>query len=144
MTRLHSRYPALADKILRASTEGLQRVVGTAVRLAIQKWDAESALAKAILAAVDGREQLQASARERLRESQQRWDKRYLEMQEELESNKQLPAEGLRAFHRARALAAVLYAIDPLDATRATEVVYEALASSTDERAAERKISKSV
>lgn len=119
-------------------------MVGTAVRIAIQKWDAESALAKAVLAAVYGREQLQASARERLRESQERWDSRYLKMQEELEANKKLPAEGLRAFHRARALAAVLYAIDPLDAIRATEVVYEALASSTDERAAEHEISKSV
>ncbi len=56
-----------------------------------------------------------------------------LDVQDSIEAHEELPAAALSSFRRARALAAVLGAIDDVDAAAATDVIYETLASSSKE-----------
>jgi hypothetical protein len=89
----------------------------------------EGDLLDATLAAVDGRKTLRPELRERLVDLQQRWDDRYLDVQDSLEAGEQPPAEALEAFHRARALDAVLGALEEADGPATTDIVYEAIMS---------------
>jgi hypothetical protein len=68
------------------------------------------------------------------------WDNSYLDMQDTLEAHQSLPREAVESFRRARALAAVLGATDPVADAEATEIVYEAIASSTNEKEAAETI----
>jgi hypothetical protein len=132
-TRLHSKYPELARLILALPPAKLRLVVATAAKLAVQNAGLESDLLREVLAAVDGREVLQPDVKKKLIELQQQLDDSYLDAQDSAEGQQALPAEALQSFYRARALAAVLAAVVEVDATEATEIVYEAIASSSNE-----------
>ena len=141
-TRLHSKYRALAERILSAGHETLSRVVGVAARLAVENAGVEDAAGSAI-AALNEKAPFDAEARQRLVDQQAYWEGQYLDAQDAMEDSSTLiPRQAaLPAFRRARALAALLEASGRLDGTRVTEVVYEALAASPDEGAAVKMIS---
>lgn len=108
-------------------------IVTTAAKLALPNAGLEGELLRDALAAVDGREALQSGIKERLTELQRQLDDSYLDAQDSPEGQDELPAEALRSFYRARALAAVLAAVAEVDATGAVDVVYEAISSSLNE-----------
>lgn len=133
MTRLHSKYPELARMIVNASRDKARLVVRTAARLAVDNAGLEGDLGRAALAAVDGRERLQSETRAQLEELQRQWDDRYLAVQDSLEADQEFPADALVLFHRARALAAVLGALEAANGVAAANIVYETIASTSDE-----------
>jgi hypothetical protein len=134
-TRLHWSHPDLAQTILDLPPSKVRLVIGTAARLALENADLDSKLANAVLAAVDGRATLFSSDRAQLEELQQQCDNRYLNLQDQDSREPQQPIseEGLQLFYRARALAAVLGALDGGDGPAAADIVYEAIASSSNE-----------
>lgn len=76
------------------------------------------------------------SVRKQLEDLQKQYDNQYLDMQDQdsRDAHQAIPAEGLRFFYRASALSAVLRALDNTnDAEAATDIVYETIASSSDE-----------
>ncbi len=111
----------------------LRLVVETAAKLALQNAGLEGSLLRDALAAVDGGEVARLGVRNALAALQQQLDDSYLDAQDSSEGQQDLPAEALQAFFRARALAAVLGAMVEVDAAGATDVVYEAIASSQNE-----------
>jgi hypothetical protein len=133
ITRLHSKYPELAQQILSAPGDKRRLAVRTAGNCALRNAGLEGDLLEASLAALDRREPLQPEMRTRLEELQRECDDRYLDVLDSLDARQTLPAEALEAFHRARALAAVLGALEDADGPRATDIVYEAIASSPNE-----------
>ncbi len=133
MTRLHYKYPELAQMILASSPAKVRLIVTTAAKLALPNAGLEGELLRDALAAVDGREALQSGVTERLTQLQRQLDDTYLDAQDSPEGQDELPAEALRSFYRARALAAVLAAVAEVDVTGAVDVVYEAISSSLNE-----------
>jgi hypothetical protein len=133
LTRLHSKYPDLAQTILALPPAKVQLVVRTAAKLALQNAGLEGDLLRGALAAVEGRQVLEPDIKEKLTDLQQQLDNSYLDAQDSSKGQQELPAEALQSFYRARALAAVLAAIMEVDAMKATDVVYEAIASSSNE-----------
>jgi hypothetical protein len=134
ITRLHSKYPELAEAILAASHDRIQQTVKSAGQLAVENARLEGSLLDAAVAAIERREHLRPELRTRLEEMQRRLDDRYLDVLGSLGVDQKLPADALDAFHRARALSAVLGSLeDDVDGAAATDVVYEAIASSSDE-----------
>ena len=133
MTRLHSKYPELAQMILASPPARVRIIVAIAAKYALRIAGLESDILRDVLAAVEGREALQPDIKEQLTELQRRMDDSYLDAQDSPEGQGELPAEALQSFRRARALAAVLAAIVEVDARAATDAVYEAIASSSDE-----------
>ena len=133
LTRLHSKYSGLAQMILALPPVKVRLVVATAAKLALQNAELESDLLQEVLAAVDGRASLQPDVKDRLIALQWQMDDSYLDAQDSPEGQRGLPTEALRSFCRARALAAVLGALGEVDVTGATEVVYEAIVSSSNE-----------
>ena len=143
-SRLHSKYPELARLILALPQVKLRLVVATAAKLALQNAGLEGDLMREVLAAVDGREVLQPDIKKKLTELQWQLDDSYLDAQDSAGGQQALPADALQSFYRARALAAVLAAVVEVDATEATEVVYEAIASSSNEDQAAETIRRRV
>jgi hypothetical protein len=141
-TRLHSKYPTLAERILSCSE--VPRIVAAAARVAVQSSGLQERIAAVTVAAVDSGSPLDPEIRKRLQELQEESDNNYLDAQDALGPTETLSADALREFRRARALAALLAAVDVRDGTQAAEVVYEALASSEDEKAAFETIAAAV
>lgn len=133
LSRLHSKYPELAQMILASPPAKVRLVVTTAAKLALQNSGIEDDLLRDAQEAVDGREPLQPDVKEQLIELQRRLDDSYLDAQDSPEGQGELPTAALLSFRRARALAAVLGAIVEVDAMGATDVAYEAIASSSNE-----------
>jgi hypothetical protein len=144
ITRLHSKYPDLAQQILAAPRDNLRLVAATAARFAIRTVSLEGSLLEAALAAIDRREQPRSGLQAQLEELQRRWDDQYLDVQDSLGPHQELPAEALEAFHRARALAAVLGAFKDTDGPATTDVVYETITSSSNKAEIVSAISKLV
>ena len=142
-TRLHSKYPALAERIL-ASPKAVPRIVSAAARVAVQSAELHATLSDAAIAAVDNGTPLDASIRRGLQELQEQSDNSYLDAQDALGAGEPLPASALAAFRRARALAALLGALEARSGLQLTEVVYEALASSEDEVEARKAIEATI
>jgi hypothetical protein len=134
-TRLHSKYPKLAERIL-SSPEIVPRVVAAAASVSFQSSDLQEPLGAVTMATLDSGEPLDVAVRTRLQEMQEESDNSYLDAQDALGPTETLSTGALREFRRARALAALLAAVGCRDGAQATEVVYEALASSEDEKAA--------
>jgi hypothetical protein len=134
-TRLHWNHPDLAQAILDLPPNRVRLVIEAAVRLVLDNAGLDGKLVDAILAAVDGRATLPVSDRAQLEELQQQCDNRYLDMQDQdsREPQQPIPEKGLRLFYRARALAAVLGALDGVDGPAAADIVYEAIASRPNE-----------
>jgi hypothetical protein len=135
ITRLHSKHPALADRILSSSPGDRVRIVRTAARVAAVNSGLPAPVADAAITAVDSGTPLDASVKDQMQALQEELDNIYLDALDALGPTDAPSAEALRAFRRARALAALIYAVNAGDALQATEVVYEALASSEDEKA---------
>ena len=133
LSRLHSKYPELAQMILASPPAKIRLVVTTAAKLALRNTGLEGDLLREALAAVDGRETLPPDINKRLTELQWQLDDSYLDAQDSPEGQEGLPAKALQWFYRARALAAVLAAVVEVDAIAATDVVYEAIASCSNE-----------
>jgi len=142
-TRLHSKYPALAERIL-SSPEVVRRVVTAAARVAVHGSGLPDPLAAVTMSAIDSGAPLDPKVRQRLQELQEESDNSYLDAQDALGPTETLSRDALREFRRARALAALLAAVDRQEGAQATEVVYEALASSEDEKAAFETIAAAV
>lgn len=143
-TRLHWNHPDLAQAILDLPPNKVRLVIEAAARLALDTAGLDGKLVDTILAAVDGRATLSDSDRAQLEELQQQCDNWYLDMQDQdsREPQQPIPEEGLRLFYRARALAAVLGALDGVDGPAAADIVYEAIASRSNEAEIVSVISK--
>lgn len=127
-----------------SSPEVVSRVVPAVARLAVQSSGLQESLAAVVLTAVDGGAPLDRQVRDLLQQLHAESDHKYLEAQDALGPREAPSADMLREFRRARALAALLAAVDCRDGHQATEVVYEALASSEDEAAASESIAAAV
>lgn len=108
-------------------------IVTTAAKHALWNTGLEGDSLRELQEAVDGREALQPGVKEQIIELQRRSDDSYLDAQDSPEGQGELTTEALLSFRRARALAAVLGAIAEVDAMGATAVVYETIASSSNE-----------
>ena len=119
--------------ILASPPAKVRLVVRTAAKLALRNTGLEGDLLREALTAVDGRGTLPPDINKRLTELQWQLDDSYLDAQDSPEGQEELAAKALQSFYRARALAAVLAAIVEVDAIAATDVVYEAIASFSNE-----------
>jgi len=129
ITRLHSKAPALADRIL-ASRRGVSRLVHEAARIALENAEPSPAIRAATLSLVERRAPLDVDLRAQLRALQEEAENAYLDSMEATDSHETTDAAALTAFRRARALAALLLAVSAEDdPQQAAEVVYESLAS---------------
>jgi hypothetical protein len=118
--------------------------VSAAVRLAVRSAGLQTTLSDAAIAAVDNGTPLDASVQKALQERQEQSDNSYLDAQDALGAAETLPSSALAAFRRARALAALLGALEAQSGLQVTEVVYEALASSEDEAEALKTIEATI
>jgi|HubBroStandDraft_1064217.scaffolds.fasta_scaffold15179_3 hypothetical protein len=142
-TRLHSTYPEVAEQIL-ASRKGVPRIVTAPARVAVRNAGLEPSLADPAIAAIERGVPLDTSFRKRLQDLQEESDNSYLDAQNALGPTEALSPSALAAFRRARAIAALLGALDSPSSVHAAEVVYEALASSDDEAKALETIAKAI
>lgn len=131
-SRLHSKHPLLADRIL-SSSEAAKRAVSAAVCLALEHAALDAALGHAILVAVDGGPELDAELVTKIRALQEARDDSYLDASSKSIATDAPNSDALRAFPQSRALAALVLAVEGQSASQAAEVVYEALASCEDE-----------
>jgi hypothetical protein len=140
-TRLHSKYPVVAEQIL-ASRRTVRNIVTAAARVAVRNAGLDPSLAGPAIAAIERGVPLDPGFRKRLQDLKRESDNTYLDAQDALGPTEALSPTALAAFRRARAIAALLGALDSTSSTQAAEVVYEALASSDDEEKALVTITK--
>jgi hypothetical protein len=132
-TRLHSKYPALADAILAAPAERRRLMVRAAGTSAAEKAGLDAVMRGEVIAAINGAKAIDDATRACLETLQWESDQYYLKVSDSLAARESLPAEAMTSFMRARAVAAILLAVaDRDDAGTATDVVYETLACGSD------------
>lgn len=134
-TRLHSKYPALADQILASSPVKVRQVIVRAGQIALENAGLEAAFADDIRTTLEQGRDLLDDTRRELEERQRVCDDRYLEAQEAVEGGA-MPEEAMSWFRKARAVAALLRIGAAVDPGVATEIVYEALFSAANVDAA--------
>jgi hypothetical protein len=132
-TRLHSTHPLLAGALLAASPLSRRRAVRAVASVAVGRAGIEPKLAQSVVSAIDAQTELGPELRLRVDALRERADDEYVQAQEALAPGDSLPDGALAAFHRARALQALTFALESVDGDCATEVVYEALASGAAE-----------
>ena len=132
-SRLESKHPHLARCVRSLPEDALKRVVGIAGTIAVGNARLEPALAAAVIVAFEQGTRVEPDVREHLVILQEQLDGSYLDVLDSLRAGQELPAQAALMFHRARALAAVLQALEMPSDVEAGEVVYEAIASDPDE-----------
>ncbi|WP_395684363.1 hypothetical protein [Dokdonella sp.] len=137
MTRLKTLAPGLAEKLASASAEEVRTIVLEACRSAVREsglHDDEVSGALDLLRRHKGPAQGLA---ERIAALVERWDERYLALQEESDRGTASPGEYLVVFSQARAASAVAFAISDDSLESSMEALYEAaMATESPERTA--------
>ena len=132
-TRLQTDHPDLGDAVLRASPIVARVVAGLSAKLVMDMTGLDRAFIEAALTALSGRGALPMEMMEKLQDLQEEADTSYLGVLEALDADQALPPDADAQFRRARALTALLFALETSDGLEASEAIYEALAASHDE-----------
>lgn len=134
MSRLRTIAPDLEDQLRRATAQRQRALAIAAARYALRVMSVDDGQFVHVLSALDRNGVLSPEDKRTLNELVEKLDDEYFALSDSTESENAVTGPALLAFRKARAVSAVLFAGNDDSFDAASEAIYEATATTDDQR----------